>query len=160
MIRPATPAEWEEIQEIYAIARAFMIQNGNPRQWADYYPPQELTRTDIARGNCYLCIRDGRIQGVCAALPEEDPYYKVIDGKWLNEDPYCAVHRVASRMEVPGVAGEMLDWALERWGNLRIDTHDDNLPMQRLLAKKGFTLCGRFIFEDGMSRLAYQKVLK
>ena len=158
MIRTALPSDWEEIQEIYAIARAFMIRAGNPLQWADYYPPEALTREDIRRGNLYLCLRDDHIQGVFAMVPGEDPFYRVIDGEWLNEEPYCAVHRVASRGEIPGIAKEMLDWAVEQSGNVRIDTHDDNLPMQRVLAKNGFTLCGRFVFEDGMSRLAYHKV--
>ena len=157
MIRTALPADWEEIQEIYSIARAFMIRAGNPTQWADFYPPQDQTREDIRLGNCYLCIRDDRIQGVFAMIPGEDPFYRVIEGEWLNEAPYWAVHRVASRGEVPGIATEILTWAMDRCGNVRIDTHPDNLPMQRVLAKNGFTHCGRFLFEDGTPRLAYQK---
>ena len=90
-------------------------------------------------------------------IPGEDPTYEVIQGAWLNDRPYCAVHRVASRGEVPGVATQILTWCLEFCGNVRIDTHDDNLPMQRVLEKNGFVHCGRIWIEDGSPRIAYQK---
>ena len=90
-------------------------------------------------------------------IPGEDPTYRVIQGAWLNDLPYCAVHRVASRGEVKGVATQVLEWCMDRCGNIRIDTHDDNLPMQHVLEKNGFIRCGRIWNEDGSPRIAYQK---
>jgi RimJ/RimL family protein N-acetyltransferase len=52
-----------------------------------------------------------------------------------------------------------LTWCLEQRGNIRIDTHDDNLPMQRALEKNGFVPCGRIWCEDGTPRIAYQRTL-
>ena len=43
--------------------------------------------------------------------------------------------------------------------NLRIDTHNDNLTMQHIVAKAGFSYCGIIRLEDGDPRLAYQLVL-
>ena len=47
--------------------------------------------------------------------------------------------------------------------NIRIDTHPDNLSMQRALAKNGYTFCGKITLcsgsEAGDPRFAYQKVL-
>ena len=45
-------------------------------------------------------------------------------------------------------------------GNLRIDTHEKNIPMQGCLAKNGFARCGIIYLEDGDPRIAYQKVIK
>ena len=47
---------------------------------------------------------------------------------------------------------------------MRIDTHAENLPMQRALEKAGFTPCGMIYLiggrEDGDPRLAYEILLK
>lgn len=159
MIRKSRPSDYDEMMEIYAIARRFMKGAGNPTQWGDSFPPAELIREDIRLGRGYVCEIDGRLQAVFAMIPGEDPTYQVIEGSWLNDRPYCAVHRVASRGEVKGMATQVLGWCLEQCGNIRIDTHDDNLPMQRVLEKNGFTKCGRIWCEDGTPRIAYQRTV-
>ena len=45
-------------------------------------------------------------------------------------------------------------WAV---GNLKIDTHRDNVVMQNMLKKNGFQSCGIIHVQDGSERLAYQK---
>ena len=157
MIRIARPSDWQDIMDIYANARRFMRETGNPTQWGDTFPPEELVREDLRLGRNYVCEIDGRVQGVFAMVPGDDPTYRFILGSWLNDESYCAVHRVASRGEVKGVASQVLAWALEQRGNIRIDTHDNNLPMQRVLEKNGFVKCGRIWIEDGTPRIAYQK---
>lgn len=159
MIRRARPEDLEEILEIYAIARRFMKKTGNPTQWGDAFPPEALIREDIRLGQSYVCQLGDRLQAVFAMIPGEDPTYREIQGAWLNDLPYCAVHRVASRGEVRGLAGEILAWCLEQCGNVRIDTHDDNRPMQRALEKAGFVPCGRIWIEDGTPRIAFQKFI-
>mgnify|MGYP005971236925 CR=1 FL=1 len=101
MIRRARPKDLEEILEIYAIARQFMKEAGNPTQWGDSFPPQQLIQEDIRLSQSYVCEREGRIQAVFAMIPGEDPTYREIQGAWLNDRPYCAVHRVASRGASP-----------------------------------------------------------
>ena len=160
MIRKAQPADWQDILDIYAAARRFMKESGNPTQWGDSFPPEDLIREDIRLGRSYVCEEAGRVQAVFAMIPGEDPTYQVIEGAWLNDAPYCAVHRVASRGEVRGMATRILEWALDQCGNVRIDTHDDNRPMQRVLEKNGFAKCGRIWIEDGTPRVAYQRVLE
>lgn len=159
VIRWALPADWTDISEIYAAARQFMRQAGNPDQWGDAFPPEELIREDLRLGRNYVCELEGRVQGVFAFIPGEDPTYQVIQGAWLSSRPYCAVHRLASRGEVPGVAGLILGWCLEQCGNVRIDTHEKNRPMRRALEKAGFVLCGQITCDDGTPRLAFQKIL-
>lgn len=158
-IRKARLSDWEDLLEIYARARQFMKDTGNPNQWRDTNPTNDTILRDIALGHAHVCEIDGRIQCVFAFLPGEDPTYRVIQGAWLSDAPYCAVHRVASRGEVPGIASQCLQWCLAQCGNVRIDTHDDNRPMQRVLEKNGFTYCGRIRLENGDPRIAYQKII-
>lgn len=159
MIRKATPADREEILAIYANARQFMVQAGNPTQWGSTYPADSLVDQDIAAGYTHVYEIDGRIQAVFAMIAGDDPTYQVIRGRWLNYHPYHAVHRVANRGEVKGAAAHCLNWAVEQTGNVRIDTHDDNFPMQHVLEKLGFSKCGRIWLENGAPRVAYQKTL-
>jgi len=160
MIRNALPSDWDDIMDIYAIARRFMKQAGNPHQWGDTFPPEELVREDIRLRRNYVVEVDGRVQAVFAPITGDDPTYQLILGSWLNYRPYCAIHRVASRGEVPGMTAQILDWALERYGNVRIDTHDDNHPMQHILEKCGFARCGRIWLENGDPRVAFQKCIR
>ena len=41
--------------------------------------------------------------------------------------------------------------------SIRIDTHKDNIPMQRALAKHGFIKCGIIHLANGDERIAFQK---
>lgn len=160
-IRKAQEKDLGTLMEIYARAREFMAKTGNPDQWKSSYPDEEKVRSDIAQGVCYVCVRDGEIEGVFSYLPGPDPTYRRIDdGKWMNEDPYGVVHRVAGRGRVHGIADCCLKWAFEQCGNLRIDTHRDNRVMQHILDKNGFTACGTIYVADGSPRIAYQKVRK
>ena len=54
MIRKAQPEDLPRILEIYAFARQFMRETGNPTQWAGGYPKEELIRKDIDTF-CNLC---------------------------------------------------------------------------------------------------------
>ena len=88
---------------------------------------------------------------------EDDPTYSQIqEGQWLNDDPYGVLHSVAAGVSGKGVGAFMLDWALENSGNVRIDTHEDNKPMQNLLIKKDFKYCGIIYLENGDPRRAFQ----
>ena len=42
-IRKATMNDLPDILAIYAYAREYMKEHGNPDQWKDNYPPLELT---------------------------------------------------------------------------------------------------------------------
>lgn len=157
-IRKATEESLDRILEIYAHARIFMAQNGNATQWGDTYPPVELVKRDITEGKCHICVEEDRILCVFYFAGEEDPAYKSIrEGNWLNDEPYAVVHRIASAEGVRGAAAFCLDWAFRQTGNIRIDTHDNNKPMQSLLKKSGFQYCGRITLADGSPRIAFQK---
>ena len=79
------------------------------------------------------------------------------DGAWLNDRPYGVVHRVACASRGRGLASHCLNWCFEQWGNIRIDTHRNNIPMQKMLEKNGFSRCGIIFVEAGPERIAFQK---
>ncbi len=160
-IRKSTYDDVYRMLEIFKGAREFMKENGNPNQWGEAYPPKSLLLQDIEEGNSYVCIKDGIIVGTFYYKEGEDPTYKKIyDGQWLNDKPYGVVHRIATARGTRGVGSFCLDWCFNQSGNLKIDTHRDNIPMQRLLAKLGFNRCGIIYIENGEERIAYQKTLE
>lgn len=159
VIRKVRSEELSTVMEIYAIARSFMAQTGNPEQWGAVYPPESLVRADIERGVCYAAELDGQIEAVFMYAFEEDPDYQHLkEGSWLNEAPYGVVHRVASRGRVKGIGAKCILWGFEQCRNLRMDTHEDNKVMQHVLEKNGFVRCGRICIADGMRMIVYQKV--
>lgn len=158
-IRKAEMTELEEILKLYVQARQFMKENGNPDQWGDDYPPREQTEEDIRSGNCYVCEEEGELLGVFFYCQEDDPDYKEIyEGSWIGRGPYGVMHRVACPKGRRGAATFCVSWCVARCGDLRIDTHQDNLPMQRMLEKNGFVRCGIIHPRIGGDRIAYEKV--
>ena len=162
-IRKSVEADLDRIMEIYARARRFMAEHGNPNQWGPTnWPPEELIRADIAAGYSYVCVQEGRIVGTffCRYGKDVEPTYREIsDGDWLNDGAYGVIHRLAADGTVRGVGRSCLEWAFGRCGHLRADTHGDNVVMQRLLTKCGFRHCGTiFVEEDDYPRLAYERL--
>lgn len=156
-IRKAKMEDLDFIMGIYSRAREFMAQTGNPNQWGNSKPDREWIEHDIEVGKCHVCVAQSAIIAVFYFAIEEDPTYKVIyDGQWLSDSPYGVVHRIASAGIVKGAGEFCLKWAVSQCGNLRIDTHHDNVVMQRLLKKLGFHYCGIIYLENGDPRLAFQ----
>ena len=159
-IRQALPEELPKILELYRDARAYMAAQGNPTQWKDGYPSSALVERDIGAGCCMVCEADGALAGVFSCLPGPDPTYAVIeDGAWPNDRPYGVIHRICVRIHQKGVASFCFSYALEKYKNLRIDTHRDNIPMQKALRKNGFTRCGIIHLENGEERIAFSSSL-
>lgn len=159
-IRKAIRDDLDKIMEIYDDARSYMRENGNPSQWINGYPNIELIKRDIFDGNSYVCVDGNQILGVFYYSMGPDPtYLKIYEGSWISEDSYSVVHRIASRSRQRGVASYCLNWCFDKWPNIRIDTHQDNIIMQNFLVKNGFSRCGIIFLEDGAERIAYQRVL-
>lgn len=157
-IRKTVREDLNEVMKIYADARQYMRENGNPNQWINGYPTMEMVLGDISDQSSYVCIESDGIVGVFRFTLGTDPtYIRIYEGNWLKEGPYGVIHRIASASHKKGVASFCLEWCLASCGNIRIDTHRDNYIMQNLLVKNGYTRCGIIYLEDGAERLAYQK---
>lgn len=161
-IRHATEQDVTRMMEIYADARAFMAETGNPNQWGPTnWPPEALIHEDICTGHSYVCVEDERVIGAFYFDYGEDiePTYRVIeDGAWEDDSAYGVVHRIASDRSIKGIGTFCLNWAFDQCGHLRIDTHTDNKVMQNLLLKLGFAQRGIiYVVEDNYPRFAYEK---
>lgn len=157
-IRQATPQDLQAVLAIYAHARESMRASGNPTQWGDSYPPEDLVRADIRRGVSYVLTQGEIPCAVFAFLAGPDPTYANIEqGAWPDDAPYAVVHRVASDGRQKGVLRRCLAFCEARADHIRIDTHADNHIMQHLLESCGYRRCGIIYTDDGSPRIAYHK---
>ena len=104
-----------------------------------------------------------------AIVPDKDVDYEapMVDGAWISDKQYCAVHRIATAasMKRKGLASFIMESAARiarehGCASLRIDTHDDNRVMQAFLESLGFVRCGHIrLHRTGALRVAFEKLL-
>ena len=157
IIRKALIDDIDKIMNIYSIAQDFMIKSGNPNQWSHDYPKRELIEQDIEDETSIVICDGDAIRGVFALFSGLEPTYEYIEnGRWLNDDEYVTLHRIASDGKAKGIFKYAVDYCKTVSDNIRIDTHADNAVMQRLIEKNGFVKCGTIYVRDGSPRIAYQ----
>ena len=155
IVRKAKREDLSRIEAIYAYARKFMAENGNPSQWGKTHPPKSQLEQDIADGSLYVITDGETIHGVFFFLIGDDPTYaEIYDGAWHSDVPYGTIHRIAGDGS-GGIVGTAVAFAKGRIAHLRIDTHEDNKVMQRAVEKQGFQRCGIILTDDGTPRIAY-----
>lgn len=161
-IRKTRPTDLPTLRQIFDNAQRFMVRTGNPDQWEPGFPPAGTLERDIEQGKSYVLEDNGRILATFFLSTDGEPTYRVIrEGAWPDDVPYGVLHRIAAAEQGHGAAAYCLEWCLAQCGCIRIDTHRDNKPMQRLLARLGYTYCGIIDLEEGRGeRLAYQKRLE
>ena len=157
-IRHAALQDMDVLLALFANARRFMAENGNPNQWWGGYPTREMLESDIAKEQLYVCGENGHIYAAFVMAAGEDPTYRIIEGSWKNDLPYVTLHRIASTGEKRGMMDVIVHWAFSQCGNVRGDTHELNLPMRKAFERNGFAYCGTIWAEDGTPRMAYHKV--
>ena len=169
-IRKTNIGDAKALMELFGEARGTIAKLGID-QWQKGYPSQEVVDSDIEAGQSYAVMYDGEICGTFALMNGFEPLYdKIHDGEWKTANDgnknYQAIHRVAVsvKMRGKGVSTEIINYAecharsLGRT-SLRIDTHEGNVVMRRMLEKHGFVFCGIIHLENGDPRVAYEKVL-
>ena len=167
--RRASEADIPTLMDIMAQGIARLNAQG-VAQWQTGFPNEDVFRADIAAGNCWLFGHEDAPAGCVAIYTTPDPDYDDIDGAWLTDGAYGAVHRVAvtDAYVGRGLGEEMLQFAediLCGFGlpSVRIDTHRDNRIMRGLLEKRGYIYCGalRHAVEtrEGREFAGYEKPL-
>lgn len=158
-VRNADVSDLQRILQIYEQARSYMAANGNPSQWGESYPPLALLEQDIEDRQLFVIEDSGRVHGVFAFIIGEDESYRVIgQGRWLSDSLYGTIHRIAGDGEVHGIMNAAVAFCLGKINHLRIDTHEDNKTMRRLIQRCGFNQCGIIFVEDGTPRIAYERL--
>lgn len=164
--RRSTKSDLKEIIEIIKEAQNYFKAN-NIDQWQDGYPNEESIMNDIESGESYILLKDNKIIATAyLSFNGESDYDIIHEGKWLGDENYAVIHRVAvsNNMKGQGMAGELFkqieNLCLENKVNhIRIDTHRHNRSMQRFLMKSGFEYCGIIYLKDNSERIAFEKVL-
>ena len=145
-LRHTTEADLPRVEEILDRARRFLAEQGVD-QWQAGYPNLESIRGDMARRESYVLDAGEGPRGVMALCFRPDATYRDLVGSCLNEEPYAVIHRLAVADPGKGDGGLMIEAAellckMRGISNVRVDTHRDNRPMNRLLQKRGFVPCG------------------
>lgn len=164
--RKAVESDIDRIMDIIKQAQAYFKEQGID-QWQNNYPNRGVIRDDIEKGYGYVLLKEGQIIGtVAVSFDGEKTYDKIYDGKWISNFDYAVIHRLAidSNFKGQGLASVIIKniekMCLARGiHSIRIDTHEDNKSMQRLIEKNGFQYCGIIYLEDNSKRLAFEKLI-
>jgi len=164
--RKAAEKDINAIMNIINQAQNYFKEQGID-QWQNGYPNRQTIRNDIENGNSYVLLKNDIVVGTVAIIPGiEKTYEAIYNGEWKSSGKYITIHRIAIdvRYKRLGFATMILDKAEEMCkkkdiNSIRIDTHEENLPMQNLLQKNNYEYCGIIYLEDGSKRLAFEKLL-
>ena len=159
VINKATLGDFSIVIGIIEQGKSKMIKSGNLNQWSVNYPALDTVKCDILLGDCYLLFEgDKPIATFVFKSGPEPTYLRIDNGRWLDNQSYYVIHRVASVEGVHGVMSDIIAYCSSFTSSIRIDTHADNRPMLAALARLDFSYCGIIYLENGSSRLAYQRV--
>ena len=141
--RRAVPEDMDALLDILEQAKAYLRESGVD-QWQEGYP------NDMEAGRGWIFECEGRPAGYeCISMSPEE-CYRDIDGAWLTEgENYAVIHRAmaAADFRHTKLASEMFSLAEDLAAGMgrqsvRVDTHRDNMAMNRLCEKLGYTFCG------------------
>jgi ribosomal protein S18 acetylase RimI-like enzyme len=155
------------IMKIMGEAQEYLAKLGID-QWQDGYPQEEVIRGDIAYKESYV-MKDkfGEVMATTAFTTRAEPTYNYIEGNWItpNNSKYGVIHRLAvgknsRKLGLAKIIFAACESRLKSRGavSLRIDTHEDNIGMQSLIKKMGYSYCGVIYLENGDKRLAFEKL--
>lgn len=158
IVRRATMDDLPRIIELYAQARKFMAESGNPTQWGTIHPPKEQTVRDIEDQLLFVITRGQVIHGVFYLFIGPDPAYSAIyDGVWHSDAPYGTIHRIAGDGS-GGILRSAVEYGSTLVSYLRLDTHENNRVMRRCAESLGFQKCGIIHLSNGEPRIAYDRI--
>ncbi len=163
-----TKAKLSDADEIWKILQQAIERRklDGSNQWQEGYPNFETVKSDIEKGIGYVLKYENSIAGYSAILPNDEPSYTEIEGKWLSNGDFLVVHRVAISNDFLGKGfAKKLFYLIEDLArqqnvySIKVDTNFDNAAMLKILDSSGFQYCGE-INVRGNSRKAFEKLLK
>ncbi len=140
-----------------------MHQSG---QWQYGEPSEKTIHQDVTSGQYWLLVMDHQIIGGCALMTHERAYEHLTTGQWLNNDPYRVIHRffIHPDRQQKGYANmflSLLEHMVLNQGvhNIRVDTHERNIPMRKTLERAHFVFIGEAYLPQAGIRFVYHKVI-
>jgi GNAT superfamily N-acetyltransferase len=160
-------AEMSEISRIWEILQRAIVRRkeDGSTQWQDGYPNPDVVKKDIEKGLGFVLVEGETVIGYSAVIMNYEPAYDAIEGKWLTNDDFVVIHRVALSEKYLGqglanmIIAYIEDFArINNIYSIKADTNFDNIAMIKIFKNRGYTLCGEVYFR-GSPRKAYEKVL-
>lgn len=164
--RKSKTSDVKSIIKIINQAQEF-FKNKGIDQWQNGYPNEDTIIEDIKNAESYVLEKDGEVVATSMVTFKGEPTYdSIYDGKWLSNNKYATIHRVAvsNTHKGLGLSTEIIK-CIEQLSidsgvnSIKIDTHEENIPMQRVLKKNGFEYCGIIYVDDSSKRIAFEKLL-
>lgn len=159
LIREAVFDDLEVIASLAKVVRSDMVSKGL-NQWVGDYPNIDNFRSDLEKGGLFVFIEEEKIVGSCSILKENDIAYKEV--VWNGKNA-LVIHRILidPRYQGKGFGKEMINFAFKKtvnegYDSLKIDTHPDNIKMQKMLKSLSFDFRG---YLASINRLAYEKLV-
>lgn len=142
-----------------------LLAMNNIDQWQNGTISSEILLDAIMHDQAFVWEqRDSTgIAGFCVLDTYDELYENLAEGEWTVPGSYLAIHRVMVSQHLRGrkVTTQMfLD--IKKMGivnnvdSLRIDTHPDNIMMQKTLKRNGFVRTGLLYMPSGSSRYTYE----
>lgn len=164
--RLAKKADINQIMDIISQAQAD-LKKQSIDQWQNNYPNKQTILKDIKNNNCYILLKKDIIIATAALIFEEEiTYNNIHNGKWLNNNNYSTIHRIAvsDKYKSTGIATILLRQLEQlslknKVSSIRVDTHQDNVAMNKFLIKQNFLRCGIIYLENKQERVAYEKLI-
>jgi predicted GNAT family N-acyltransferase len=164
--RKAVKTDINDIMNIIRQAQAYFKEQGI-NQWQNNYPDVDTINNDIDNNNSYVLLKDNNIVATAAvSFDGEKTYNSIYDGQWISNNEYAVIHRIAvnNNYKGLGLSSEIIRNVEQLCLNkgvysIKVDTHEENLSMQKLLRKNNFQYCGVIYLEDGSKRIAFEKIL-
>lgn len=164
--RKSVKKDVDSIMRIIEQAQDYFKKQGVD-QWQNDYPNQNTINNDIKNGESYVLEKDGCVVATAmVTFKGEKSYDSIYDGEWLSNNEYATIHRVAvdNNYKGLGLSSQIIknieNLCLKRnIPSIKVDTHEDNLSMQKLLLKNEFKYCGIIYLDDNSKRIAFEKIL-
>ncbi len=165
----AKPHNLTMILRILTQAKEYLAEQGSPQWQEGHGPGQAEVERDLARKEGYVLLFAGKLCGYAAlASGVEENYLRIREGAWDDSaGNYLTVHRMALDASVRGqglakpflrelvIASRALGYR-----DIRIDTHEQNKAMQKVILSVGFVYKGLIdIPIPNGERKAYQLLL-
>jgi GNAT superfamily N-acetyltransferase len=159
LIRPAESNDLGKIAELAKIVREDMIKHGL-NQWVGNYPAYDNFYQDFSANGLFVYLLDDTIIGSVTIFVENEVAYKEVI--WETKKA-LVVHRILvdPKLQGHGYGKDLLNYAINLgielgFEAIKIDTHPDNIKMQKMLKSLGFQYRG---YLASINRLAYELVL-
>ena len=164
--RKTTIEDINNVMNIINKAKEYFRKN-RIDQWQNGYPNSDTIHTDIKNNSSYILESENKILATAMVSFEEDKTYKnIYNGEWLNNGDYAVIHRIAvsENSKGNGIASTIIKKVENlckenKVKSIKVDTHKDNISMQKLLRKNDFKYCGIIYLEDGSERIAFEKLI-